>query len=562
MTSHKGIFISLLWACTLVWTAIGQATPFEDQVAASLQLRLQTDYAPMQIHVAGVRLHSPTELIQFYSGRDHRPAWLGANAPLPQANALLAVVANAADEGLRSSDYHSAQLNTSLNQAYVGGQPQLQHAMDLDLLLTDAFITYGSHLLAGRHSARKAVNYSPVEPLRSRDLALILQQALQNGNITESLNSLAPAHPHYARLRSALSYYRSLARVGGWPRVHPGTKLKKGMRKTQVAQLRAHLRMSGDLSHQEGQLLQVANTNANQPSAGEKLFDTELQQAVKRFQKRHGLKEDGVVGPNTLKALNVPVEERIRQIELNMERLRWLPENLGQRHILVNIPNFTMSVMEDGKPVLDARAIVGKAKRPTPVFTGSMSYLVLSPKWNVPRSIAIKDKLPKLRKNPYALASQNIHIYNSAGKKIDPGSVNWHAVNKRNFSYRMRQDPGPRNALGGIKFMFPNRHSVYLHDTPSRKLFSRTERTYSSGCVRINKPVELAEYLLKDNPNWNRNKIIAASKGRRERSVRLSEEVPVHLLYWTAWAEEDGTLHFRKDIYSQDKSLSRVLHST
>ena len=244
MISNKSIFSSFLWICSLAWASVGQAALIEDQIAESLRLRLQTDFAPMQIHVAGVRLHSSGDLIRFYGERNYRPAWSGATGPLPQVNALINLVANAANEGLRPADYHNVKLNQILSQVYSGGQPQLGQLMDLDLLLTDAFLTYGSHLLNGRNFARKAVQYTPPEP-RYRDLVAVLQQALQSGGITEALNSLASPHPNYKRLRDALVYYRSIDRAGGWPHVPSGAKLKKGSRSARIKPLRARLQATG-----------------------------------------------------------------------------------------------------------------------------------------------------------------------------------------------------------------------------------------------------------------------------------------------------------------------------
>jgi murein L,D-transpeptidase YcbB/YkuD len=289
-------------------------------------------------------------------------------------------------------------------------------------------------------------------------------------------------------------------------------------------------------------------------------FDQALWQAVRRFQRRHGLAADGIVGPLTLAALNVSVTERIQQLELNMERWRWLPEDLGPRYILVNIPDFTMQVVSNGRAVINTKAIVGTPKRPTPLLSARLSYLVLNPRWYVPRSITIKDHLPKLRKDPYALVTKKFHVDDAMGQEIDPGSVDWHSLSQSDFPYRLRQDPGPQNALGGVKFMFPNPHHVYLHDTPSRALFNRSHRTYSSGCVRIANAVELAEYLLKDHPRWTRDTIRAAiGDGKGQRMVYLPEEIPVYFFYWTAWVTGDGLVHFRNDIYNLDKPLAPIL---
>nr|MDQ2694533.1 L,D-transpeptidase family protein [Pseudomonadota bacterium] len=278
---------------------------------------------------------------------------------------------------------------------------------------------------------------------------------------------------------------------------------------------------------------------------------------------RHGLLEDGVVGPLTQYEMNVPAWERVRQIVLNLERWRWLPEDLGRRFILVNITDYALAVVEDGRRVLESRVVVGRSKRPTPVFTGTLSHLVLNPYWRVPRTIAVEDMLPQLQKDPYALARQNIRVFDAAaGREIDPGGVDWSRVNKHNFNFLLRQDPGPGNALGRIKFMFPNRHAVYLHDTSSPRLFNRNRRSYSSGCVRVSKAWDLAEYLLRDDPRWSRETLQAAASGRREKTVHLPQKIPIHLMYWTAWVDDEGLAHFRNDIYKHDETLAQVLTAT
>jgi murein L,D-transpeptidase YcbB/YkuD len=258
----------------------------------------------------------------------------------------------------------------------------------------------------------------------------------------------------------------------------------------------------------------------------------------------------------------VPVEERVRQIEVNLERWRWLPEDLGQRYILVNIANFELEVVEKSKPVMIMQVVVGKPYWRTPVFSDRMTYLVLSPYWHIPPSIAVKDKLPLIRKDHTYLATYDIKVFQGWGaetREIDPQTIDWSKVTAKDFNYRLRQEPGPLNALGRVKFMFPNKFNVYLHDTPSRELFGKTVRTFSSGCIRIEKPIELAEYLLGGDAKWTRENILAAIDRRVEQTVRLPEPMPVHLLYWTAWSDEEGSIQFRGDIYGRDQLLDKAL---
>ncbi len=329
-----------------------------------------------------------------------------------------------------------------------------------------------------------------------------------------------------------------------------GSKLELGMEGDRVAEVRSRLRASGDLSAD---------------AAEDRVFDAPLAEAVRRFQRRHGLDPDGVVGAGTVTQMNVPAGERARQLQTNLERWRWLPNDLGQRHIEVNIAGFEVRVVENGRVVQLHRAIVGRQYRQTPIFSGTMTYLVLSPYWHVPPTIAAVDKLPILRSDPGSLTAQGIVVLDQmTNEPVDPATVDWSQITgaELNRLYRLRQDPGPYNALGAVKFMFPNQYNVYLHDTPSRELFERTSRDFSSGCIRIDRPLDLAEYLLADQPEWTRARIDSVAAGGVERVVRLNRGVPVHLLYWTAWVDDDGTLNFRPDIYGRDQTVSRALEAT
>lgn len=311
-----------------------------------------------------------------------------------------------------------------------------------------------------------------------------------------------------------------------------------------IVTLRARLRQSGDLT--------LADSSPR--------FDAPLQVAVARFQSRHGLDIDSAVGVGTLRAMNVSAARRADQIRLNLERWRWLPPVMGDRYIVVNIPAFEMKVVDSGRTVLRMRSIVGRAYRNTPIFTDTLTYLVMSPYWNVPPNLAVMDILPKVRKNIGYLATQRITVFRgNSNTPVDPRAVNWASVGGTQMPYRFRQDPGPLNSMGRVKFMFPNQFNVYMHDTPDHSLFDKAERSFSSGCVRLSEPLALAEYLLRANGGWDIAAIDAATSQSSERSVQLKSPIPVHLLYWTAWADVDGTTHFREDIYERDAPLSRAL---
>jgi len=360
---------------------------------------------------------------------------------------------------------------------------------------------------------------------------------------------LRPEQASYNKLRQALAIYRGLLVKGEWPTVLRGSLLRKGSMSDRVAELKRRLAASGDM--------------AADGTDGSNIFDAELEQSVISFQKRHGLKADGIVGPATLKALNVPLKKRIRQIELNMERLRWILGNVEQRSIVVNIANFELYVMENGKSVLSMKVVVGKPYWDTPVFTSRMTSVIINPSWNVPDSIARREILKAIRKNPDYLAKESIKILRGWGpreQEINPREIDWSRVTAENLHYRFRQEPGPLNPLGQLKFMLPNKFNVYLHDTPARALFSANVRAFSHGCTRIEKPLELAEYVLRDDPVWTRETLLAAIEEGTEQEVRIPHPLNVHFLYLTAWVDERGTLQFRDDIYGRDKLLDEALH--
>ncbi|NIS47358.1 MAG: L,D-transpeptidase family protein [candidate division Zixibacteria bacterium] len=425
--------------------------------------------------------------------------------------------------------------------------PTPRSLVDLELLLTDAFLIYGSHLLSGRINP-ETIDSEWFANRREADLAEVLQRALNESRIKEALQNLLPPQQNYQLMKTALANYREIESQGKWPGIPDGFKMQKGDQSERVALLRQRLMISGDLDS-------PASSEPDQ-------FNDDLEQAVRRFQQRHGLDVDGTVGKETVAALNIPVEGRIRQIILNLERWRWLPQELGYRHIIVNIANFELDVFEQNQLTMTMRVIVGRSYRRTPVFSDKMTYLVFNPFWHVPPGIAVRDILPLARKDSLYLSKQKIKVFKGWGgdaAEIDPKTIKWDSVSAKNFPYRFRQDPGPNNALGRVKFMFPNQFNVYLHDTPARELFQKTVRGFSSGCIRIEKPLELAEYVLRGDPKWGREQIIAASDKHLEQTVRLPEPIPVHLLYWTAWVGEDGIIHFRKDIYGRDKPLDEAL---
>ncbi len=495
--------------------------------------------------IGGDRIYSSILVERFYKGRNYQPAW-SRDGRLMQADILIKAVEEAYGDGLTPDYYHIGLIKSLVDKAEKKLLEPVRIA-DLDILLTDAFITLGCHLSGG------CVNPVTIESewFAKRgdvDVSSVLEQALNKKRIREALMKLRPGQDSYARLRQALAWYRELLSKDEWPRVSNGPLLKKKSVSGRVVELRKRLAASGDLEADEAR--------------GGRLFDEKLEQAAIIFQKRHGLKADGIVGSVTLGALNVPLKQRIRQMELNMERLRWILGNPEQRSIVVNIADFKLAVIENGKSILSMKVVVGKPYQRTPVFTANMTYLVINPSWNIPDSIARDEILKKIRKDPHYLAKQNIKVlrgWGSREEEINPETINWSVVTADTLKYRFRQEPGSLNPLGRIKFMLPNRFDVYLHDTPSRRLFSENVRTFSHGCTRIEKPIELAEYVLRHAPGWTREKLLSAIEKGAEQKVMIPDPLNVHFLYLTAWVDERGLLQFRNDIYGRDKLLDEAL---
>ncbi len=481
---------------------------------------------------------------RFYQTRELSLAWTGpANVHL--YNDLILAVRSAASHGLDPADYHLALLEAA--------DPQ-NADLDLDEVATDAYLTLAAHLLSGR------LNPVTIEPdwtaaRRGRDLVAYLQAALGNDAIAESLEALAPDQPGYHALREALIRFETIAAAGGWPHVDAGPTLRPGDRGPRVAQIRARLEATGDLA-----ALPPVTDEATPPTDPE-LFDPALDAAIRIFQRRASLDPDGVVGALTLVQLNTSAEERVIQIRANLERWRWLPEDLGRRHIRVNIADFSLEARNDGIVEQRHDVIVGRLYRRTPVFSASMTYFVINPWWETPPSLAARDKLPAFRADPGAVTRLGFQVIDRSGALVDPATIDWASVPASGFPYRLRQSPGPLNALGEVKFMFPNPHNVYLHDTPTRGLFAQTRRDFSSGCVRVRDPLQLAEWVAAESPNMTPARLQAIAAGNDETRIALSRAIPVHILYWTAVLDSDTGVRFVNDVYDRDTVLIAALDS-
>jgi murein L,D-transpeptidase YcbB/YkuD len=491
------------------------------------------------VYIQGLAIASGTLLPDYYAARDHAPVWTRPE----RVDELLELLATAESHGLNSEDYYLPELQALRERSQQGDDPAL--AAGLDLLLTESLIRFGYHQRFGKVSPQRVEptwnftrQFRPgQDPLRT------LAAAVEAPSLSAFLGQWLDRAPLYRALQEKLAEYRGLAAAGGWPGLAEGPTLKPGDADPRLPVLRERLVISGDLPRD------VPATD---------IYAEDLVAGVRRFQERHNLAADGVVGARTREAMNVPVGARVDQLRLTLERARWVLEDTTGEVVVVNVAGYEVFAARNGTPFWRRRAVVGKQTRETPIFKGSMTYLDLNPTWTVPPTILREDMLPRVRRDSGYLRREDISVLDRNGRVVDPATINWQAVGNRP-PYTFRQGPGPRNALGRIKFMFPNRHSVFLHDTPARNLFEEPERNFSSGCIRVEDPLSLAEIVLGDPATWNRATLEAAIAEGKTRTVRLPKPWPVLIMYWTAELDGNGDVRFLPDRYQHDAALLRAL---
>lgn len=491
----------------------------------------------------GIKCFSPV-INQFYTFRSFTPAWTDNGKLLGVAKNFIKILnTEPISNGLVAEYYRVAKINALAAQldesASVDNAKLAICAANLDLLLTDAFLTYASDLSSGRINNQR---YYPSWQIVKRkvDLVALLNNSLSLGNTQSALDKLDPVYPEYNQLKRDLAVYQKMALNGQeWESIAFGPKLKRGDKGSRVLALQKRLLVTGELT----------------ALAQDGIYDQALESAVTKFQTEHGLKPDGMVGKYTLNQLNLPLNYRIKQIALNMDRMRWLPDSLGNRYVLVNLPDYGLSVMQDSKAVLTMPVIIGTVKKPSCVLSSQITYLEINPYWNVPSSIAVKEMLPKLREDPDYLERNDMQVFEVTGGKariIDPATIDWGSISSGNFNFRIRQNPSEINALGKIKFMFQNNCGIYLHDTPTRRLFTAQRRGYSHGCIRIGKPIDFATYLLQDKKSWTEKSILNEINTGSRKVVTLPEPINIYIVYYTAWVDDNNVLQFRDDIYNSD----------
>jgi murein L,D-transpeptidase YcbB/YkuD len=515
------------------WTSETQAYP-------ALQALVEGKSLEALVNGPGTTKSELTRLVdhvrRFYQGQNYQLIWIDGDRPSDRYRQLAKELDAADENGLPSELYKVPIEDVDGERITIPAE----RAPELDVRKTASFFRYFVHLTGGRLDPRSLESIWTLRPEKP-ELVATLTSAVRDDNLVDTMERLHPPQPEYRELQKALTRYRAIAEKGGWPALPANTRLKPGEQSAVVPVLRQRLAIEGDLdvSHEKD------------PSP---VFDSVLVDAVKRFEERHRIKPDGILDPETLKAMNVTVQQRARTIELNLERWRWLPDTMPARYLMVNVPDFRLEAIENGRPVMDMRVVVGAPDNKTPIFADEMTHVVFSPYWNVPPGIARDETMPKAASDPDFIARNNMEVIGPKGEVVDPYSIDWSNAS----DLRIRQRPGSGNALGGVKFIFPNNFDVYLHDTNATKLFDRIERGLSHGCVRVEQPEALARYVLRDAPEWTPEAIQQAMQSGQEQHVKLNAPIPVYIVYKTAWVH-DGGVRFLKDLYGHDADQSATL---
>ena len=544
MIHPRRAFSSLVLVFCLATSTVVSATTDTDLENALDELLLHHPADIIGFHWHGI----PTEKADQYIARVYhdaglRPLWVTNKGPGIRATAIYEAIRDATSNGLNPEDYGRADIEKLWNSR------KPDELARLDILLSVGLVEYISDVRHGRVQPVKeseAVYYHGAD--KNIDSVAIVNDVLAAEDVAKFLADQLPSHRFYRQTREGLKRYRELASTAKSSQIPEGKTIHPGETDSRLPAIREHLVVTGDLKE------------ATESDA----YDDKTVDAVKRYQARHGLAMDGVIGKDTITELNVSFDYRVRQIEMNLERLRWTEHDLGDRHIIVDIPAYTAVTMDNDDVIYEMPVIVGKHYHETPVFSETIKYVVINPYWTITPSIARNEMLPKLRKDPGYLKKKHISLFRgwSDNNEIDPWTIDWNKVSRKEMNqYRLRQNPGPWNALGVLKIVFPNQHSVYMHDTPNHTLFDRSVKAFSHGCIRMDEPVKQAALVLKVTDNsWTEEKINEIVKSGKRTVVRLKEPMPVHILYQTAWGDANGTIHFVRDIYDRDKRLEKALY--
>lgn len=542
LVSGKIIVFLLLFYIAMSSTAQAASTTLNEAMAQFLRCY------PVELVFRDKQEHSVSRrdvcLATIYHENGVQPLWVTPEGPSQKAAIIKKYLKNADQEGLLVEDYEVDIIQKLWND------PSFDSLAKLDTLLTFNIVKYVHDVSHGQIDAYIADPDLFAEAgKQSFDPVDIIAKLTATEDLDAFLGELPPKNEHYQALKVGLSVYEYLDQTEKWDVIGNGKTIRPGHQDIRIPMIRARLLVLAGIY-----------TDASEDIT----YDKDLEQRVILFQDLHGLKEDGLIGKKTIAALNVSPAERIQQIQVNMARWRWQDHDFGDEYVLVNIANFSLHAYRNGELRLNIPVIVGQSQNQTPVFSDRIKYIEINPFWNMPTSIAVEEELPELQKNPHYLVEKNIRLFSSWQEdavELDSTLIDWSQVTPGQMAgYKLRQEPGPMNALGQLKFVFPNHYAVYLHDTPAKNLFSENKRSFSHGCIRVSSPEKLALFLLEGNDrNWDVDKIRELIDEQARKVLRIQPPIPVHLTYQTAWVDKNGRIHFNEDVYARDLKLRKAL---
>lgn len=484
-------------------------------------------------HTLSIPKGASPEVKVFYEKVGYKPVWFFQGTLTKCGHIAADTLKNVAVEGLNPEDYDDAVIAAQ--------QPARWE--EAEILLTTRFLEFIDHVRGGRLDPQRISKDIKFPSLKTHPVNLLVDAIHSKPNECNKLRNMAPPHPQYEHLKKMLSDYRELSKdTDQWPKLSVTKPLRLGDSDPEVKVLRRLLILHGDLKDDHGKSRE---------------FDEEVEEALHQFQIRHTLEPDGLVGGKTMDALNQPIDDMIRKIIINMERLRWLPDELEDKHIIVNVAGYQVQAYENFEPKLTIPAIVGRPSRRTPLFYAKLKNVIVNPSWGVPYNILVHDKIPKILNDPDYVRRSGFTVTDDSGNVVDPDEADWESEGTR---YRLRQSPGRHNALGRVKFNIENPYTIYLHGTPDEKLFKKTARAFSSGCIRLKSPVELAAWVLNNDEKWSPDQIEASIKRGSTQTVNPEQTIPVFFTYQTVWLGEDGLVYISDDPYRMDPKMEKVLN--
>ncbi len=519
----------------------GQSRPDASAIAEIIRSRVPASGKAATIH--GERLIEPRAVARFYEVRLAKPAW----ADLKDVEQIVLAVKGTEKDGLTPSEYHLSTIESLRQEREKASTPELE--ADLDILLTDAVAAMLDHLRFGRVRPSSLDSTWNVDPRKGAppledDVARVAAAT----SITDAIEAAKSHHFIYRGLVEALAQLRAVDAKGGWQQVPAGKAIQPRASDPRIPAIRARLAVSGELR------------GGGEPSSA--VYDKELQSAVELFQARHRIEAKGVIDKSTVAAMNVTARDRVEQVRVNLERSRWVLGGLQDDFVLVNLPAYKAYLIRGGKRLWEARTQIGEEVKQTPTFRADMQTVVLNPDWTVPQTIIAEEVVTGMQKNKNYLAEKKLVLLDKDNREVNPASVHWGSDTAEHFAYTVRQPPGEGNALGRVKFLFPNDYSIYLHDTPSKHLFESGRRTFSHGCIRIENPRELASLLLEQQDGWTSAKIDEVIEAGKTENVQLEHPLPVLIVYWTVSVGAEGEIRYMDDIYNLDAPVLAALSAT